>query len=161
MAANGKKPKDEMATVRHLFSQPTGNEKGCIIPHLRPNKKGYVPVQPNGNDAKKWRAHRLVYHCLVEPVTDDVLIMHTCDVRNCINPVHLKKGSAQDNTDDMMAKGRDYRGHRWQITVAHVAAFRVMRNQGMSNVAIGKATGFSHETVRAHLNGDLVVPEIA
>jgi hypothetical protein len=36
--------------------------------------------------------------------------LHKCDVTFCINKDHLYNGTPQDNTADMMRRGRDYRG---------------------------------------------------
>lgn len=44
------------------------------------------------------------YHHKVDP--GPWYVLHTCDNPNCVNPEHLKLGTAQDNTDDMIAKGR-------------------------------------------------------
>lgn len=35
-----------------------------------------------------------------------VEVMHTCDVRSCVNPNHLRAGTRSANMQDMLAKGR-------------------------------------------------------
>lgn len=34
-------------------------------------------------------------------------VLHHCDVRDCSNPSHLYLGNAQDNTNDMIRRGRE------------------------------------------------------
>jgi hypothetical protein len=34
------------------------------------------------------------------------MALHLCDVPSCVNPEHLYWGTAQDNVNDMMARGR-------------------------------------------------------
>ncbi len=41
-----------------------------------------------------------------QPVPSGMMICHSCDYRLCCNPAHLFLGTAQDNTDDMIAKDR-------------------------------------------------------
>jgi hypothetical protein len=44
----------------------------------------------------------------------ELLVMHTCDNRPCINPDHLMIGTYQDNHDDMRSKGRqNYTGLKY------------------------------------------------
>jgi len=55
-------------------------------------------------------AHRLSYEHYISPLNKDDLVLHTCDRRTCVNPAHLFVGSHKDNTQDMLAKGRnDYK----------------------------------------------------
>lgn len=84
----------------------------CLISHLSPNKKGYVPVQFGGRKGKKWRVHRLVYHVKCEPITADDQVLHHCDNRRCIEQEHLYKGTPAQNTADMMNRSRGANQHR-------------------------------------------------
>lgn len=39
------------------------------------------------------------------------VVMHTCDVRNCVNPGHLRIGTHADNMRDKKEKNRTYKAH--------------------------------------------------
>lgn len=51
-------------------------------------------------------AHRASYEEWVGPIPDGLELLHSCDNRPCINPDHLLPGTAQENTQDMLTKGR-------------------------------------------------------
>ena len=130
-------------------------DDGCLISHLRPNAKGYIPVGVGGRTGEKWRAHRLVYHILCAPLSKTDMVCHSCDVRACINPEHLFVGSAADNTRDMMLKGRGRNGGKTKVTPEIHAEMRRLRAQGFTNVRIGNILNLSHETVRSYLKGTI------
>jgi hypothetical protein len=52
-------------------------------------------------------AHRFSYSLYVGRIPDGMLVCHRCDNGWCVNPDHLFVGTSQDNTDDMMIKGRN------------------------------------------------------
>lgn len=58
------------------------------------------------NQYTRGTAHRASWLLHRGEIPSGMMVCHTCDVRHCVNPEHLFIGSAQDNTDDMMRKGR-------------------------------------------------------
>jgi len=95
--------------VDWLLANAIPNGK-CLECHLRPSvdrknrERQYVQV--GGRLGKKWGVPRLVLHIKDGPLDDDIWALHKCDNTKCINLDHLFKGTAQDNTDDMISKGR-------------------------------------------------------
>lgn len=55
---------------------------------------------------KKISAHRFSYEHFVGPIPSNMIVCHSCDKPQCINPRHLFLGTNKDNTQDMMRKGR-------------------------------------------------------
>jgi len=81
----------------------------CIVSPYTPKPHGYCQVKIKG---KNYLHHRLAYAAHIgvgiEAIAD-VLILHKCDNRRCINPLHLVAGSHQDNKTDKVNKGRQSR----------------------------------------------------
>lgn len=57
-------------------------------------------------------AHRMVYQALYGPLTDEVVVRHTCDNPPCCNPAHLITGSHADNVADRVARDRSAKGQQ-------------------------------------------------
>jgi hypothetical protein len=80
-------------------------------------------------------AHRFAYEELVGPIPPGMVLMHTCDVRACVDPAHLRLGTARDNMADMVAKGRHNHGERCpsaRLTEDHVRYIRASKESHMA-----------------------------
>lgn len=55
--------------------------------------------------------HRLAYAAAhgLDPFTMGGVVLHLCDNRKCIEPLHLQLGSSLQNSEDMIAKGRQHK----------------------------------------------------
>jgi len=67
------------------------------------NPFGYGVLSYGG---KKILAHRHSWEAFNGEIQNDLWVLHKCDNPYCVNPDHLFLGNHQDNTDDMMKKGR-------------------------------------------------------
>lgn len=68
---------------------------------------GYGAFGVNG---KVLRAHRFSYELTNGPIPNNLYVLHSCHNRKCVNPTHLRAGTAADNTADMVGSHRNKRG---------------------------------------------------
>lgn len=120
-------------------------------------------------------AHRVSYVLHHGPVPEGLMVCHSCDVRHpvgdttyrrCCNPLHLWVGSAKQNSEDMVAKGRQPAGerhmskthpeavhagedHHWsKLTADKVRELRALIAQGVDHEALAQRFGISRRSVR-------------
>lgn len=83
-------------------------ETGCWDWQDTTGKRGYGKIRING---KHESAHRVSYELFIGKIPDGMMVCHTCDRPCCVSPFHLFAGTASDNQQDSISKGR----HRFQI----------------------------------------------
>ena len=82
---------------------------GCIEHTGARNKEGYGK-RWDRNAKRSALAHRLAWMEVHGQIPAGMSVLHRCDNPPCINVEHLFLGTPQDNTQDMISKGRGF----WQ-----------------------------------------------
>ena len=79
------------------------------------------------------RAHRFAWECFNGPIPQGMQVLHHCDNRRCVRPLHLFLGTIQDNMRDRDEKQRNARGSqsgRTSLTDEQVLAIRALNPSG-------------------------------
>lgn len=95
--------------VSERFWQRTAPRGECVEWTGCRNEYGYGLVSVA---RRSRRAHRVSWELANGPAPAGLCVLHRCDNPPCVDPAHLFLGTPADNTADMIAKGRDYRGPR-------------------------------------------------
>lgn len=105
---------------------------------------------------EKYAAHRLSYELHKGYIPEGLVVMHICDVKSCVNPLHLLLGTQKENVADYLAKGlqgdkRRFRGvnGNTKIKEEHLVDIAIMKEAGLSNQEIGNVYGVSRQTIWA------------
>lgn len=57
------------------------------------------------------RAHRASWMIHKGDIPKELIVLHNCDNRSCVNPDHLRLGTHKDNADDKYKRGRSNHHH--------------------------------------------------
>lgn len=92
-----------MNTIMDDFWGAAERNGECLEWQRCRNDYGYGRVTYNG---RVERAHRVSYELMYGEIPDGTVIRHRCDNPACIHPLHLEAGTMQDNSNDMVSRGR-------------------------------------------------------
>lgn len=115
--------------------------------------KGYGSFWFKGQMRK---AHRAVYELVHGAPPAELSVMHTCDIRCCVNPAHLVLGTQADNMRDAMRKGRLPRGlknGRAKVSDNDVVMLRIAIDVGFSKARVAAALGVTRDYVNRITSG--------
>ena len=107
---------------------------------------------------REWTAHRYSY-CLANKCTRESIkgwmICHHCDVKLCVKPDHLYKGTAQTNSRDAVERNRIQpkclRGtdiHTAKLTEEDVREIRRLYARGFSKMELARKYGLNEKATQ-------------
>ncbi len=95
-------------------------------------------------------ASRVAWELTYGAIPDGLWILHTCDNRKCCNPRHLFLGTSNDNTQDMVKKGRQARGEKHSSHKLTLEQVRYIRERyaagGISQSELARQMGVTPST---------------
>lgn len=148
------------------------DENGCWTWCGTVNGAGYGTIGLGTRCMGKDFVHRVSYRIFIGQIPDGMVVCHRCDVKRCVNPLHLFVGTYKDNSDDMAAKGRAPVGDSWKterrtlrqvkgelhgmakLTEPQVLEVRRQSSAGKSKAEISNAFGVCRATIRNIVNGN-------
>lgn len=100
-------------TSEERFFYSVEKTDGCWNWKASKDKDGYGRFRGDVGGVMYFDAHRFSWaYFNLELIPPNMMVMHKCDNPSCVNPDHLMLGSAQDNSMDMVSKGRAANGLR-------------------------------------------------
>ena len=100
---NRKPIKEEPTSKLDLFYRQIDKSKDCWEWTGSKSKAGYGLFSYN----KIKLSHRISYYLTYGEFDKKLFVCHKCDNPSCVNPEHLFLGTAKDNFEDMISKGRN------------------------------------------------------
>lgn len=130
----------------------SAGENACWPWKLRKDRAGYGAWTVRG---RFWFAHRFAYFAANGELRADLDVLHSCDVRPCCNPSHLRQGTHDENMRSMRLRGRGKSGGWTQgkkLDAARVLAMRAEREtNGTPIMVLSRRYEISPRHVRAIL----------
>lgn len=95
------------------------------------------------------RAHRVSYELNIGPISDGLMVRHTCDVPECVNPAHLLLGTAKDNAQDRAQRGRSADRHGEKHPMAKISSQEVtcIRKSTLTGKELAEIFGVSQASI--------------
>jgi hypothetical protein len=122
------------------------NDDDCLLwPYgLFNNGYGYVHIS-----RKMLRAHRVVCERVYGAAPDEMVAAHSCGVRACVNPHHLRWATKKDNNADMITHGTRCVGEKNPKAKLTEADIRAIRASGMRQTDLALTYGVTQASVSA------------
>lgn len=100
--------KGESTEVRFWQKVQKAGDNDCWMWRGTVDRNGYGRLKRPGSrqEKREFMAHQLSWELHFGANVHKKYVLHHCDTPGCVNPKHLWLGTAKDNSDDKIAKGR-------------------------------------------------------
>ena len=144
------------ATLLERFNMQYEPEpmSGCWLWTGAVVKGGYGSTKDHGAIRS---AHRVSYELFNGTIPEGLFILHKCDVKCCVNPDHLRLGTAAENSADMRAKNRQASGERVATSKLTADAVREIRETPRlygSLLSLARRFGVERSAISRVRNGE-------
>ena len=120
----------------------------CWLWQGKPDYWGYGRFAPGAkSNIQEVRAHRFSYALHYGNNISDECVLHTCDVRLCVNPKHLFLGDREDNARDKVNKGRQCRGESRPLSKLTDQVVRDIRKSSEKTSVLARKLNVSQSAV--------------
>lgn len=149
--SNGRFLPQPTASMRERFERQYVMipEAGCWI-WTGPDKNqfGHGAFKLGARNTAVEYAHRVAWKLYVGPIPSGMRVLHRCDCPACVNPHHLFLGTAQDNSDDMVAKNRQRKGSAVRTAKIDEATARLIKEMAhLPTSSLAARHGISRQSV--------------
>ena len=129
------------------FVDKISSDSGCWLWTGSTHKQGYGKISFRG---KTQPSHRISYELFNGSIPKNMMVCHKCDNTKCVNPRHLFLGTAMDNMQDKVSKGR-HKGAK-QGSLHHKSkltefAVKEIINSNMNQYQLAEIHGVSQSTI--------------
>lgn len=103
-----------------------------------------------------FQAHRIAFELASGPIPQGQGVLHSCDNRACVNPAHLRAGTALDNIHDALGRDRFPVGGRAsnaKLTDLEVREIKLMLLAGFSHPYLAELYGYTVKGISAISRG--------
>lgn len=126
---------------------PVPTATGCLLWTAGTDIWGYGRIKRGGTT---FAAHRIALELSGVDIPAGRSVLHSCDVRLCVNPAHLRLGTNTENMADMVSRGRSLRGdlnHKAKLRDCDVLDIRARAHRGDTLSEIARDYGVSRPNV--------------